>query len=48
MRIQTHAIIATSQEDSPEMGYVLLAAIGVRGEVIQIRISDVFDIMENV
>ena len=47
MRIQTHAIKSTPQEDSPKMGYVLLATIRVCGEVIQIWIGDVFDVMEN-
>ena len=48
MRIQTHVVIVKSQEDGSEMGYVLLATIGVRGEVIQIRIGNVFDISKNV
>ena len=43
-----HAIITTSQKNGSEMGYMLLVMIRVRGEVIQIRISDVLDIMENI
>ena len=48
MRIQMHAIKLTPQEYSPKVGYMLLATLRVRGEVIQIRIGDVFDIVENI